>query len=41
MSVIQKANERRELGRVSRDTKGPLGFHLEGAGLYRKLELTR
>lgn len=40
MNVFQERKQKRELGRVSRDTKGPPGFHMEFSGQWNKLELS-
>lgn len=36
MKVILNAEKRHQLGRVSRDTKGPPGTHMEASGLWDK-----
>ena len=36
----EKTSHRRTIGRVSTDTKGPPGFHMEVSGLWNKLELS-
>lgn len=40
MKAPIEQKQRRPLGRVSSDTKGPPGFHMEGSGLWNKLELS-
>lgn len=40
MKAALNEKQRRLLGRVSRDTNGPPGFHMEGSGLWNKLELS-
>jgi hypothetical protein len=40
MNAALKQKQRRLLGRVSSDTKGPPGFHMEASGLWNKLELS-
>lgn len=40
MKVSQDRKQRRQLGRVSTDTKGPPGFHMEFSGQWNKLELS-
>ena len=41
MKLQQHENWRRILGRVSTDTKGPPGVHMEGIGRWVGLGLTR
>ena len=36
MKVASKSNRRLVLGRVSTDTKGPPGLHMEASGLWAK-----
>lgn len=36
MTKSMKPDQRRPLGRVSRDTKGPPGTHMEVSGLWDK-----
>ena len=36
MKRISENARRRVLGRVSNDTKGPPGFHMEASGLWNK-----
>jgi hypothetical protein len=41
MKVHQQGNSKRILGRVSTDTKGPPGVHMEGIGRWVGQGLTR